>query len=168
MNQNTKKAAVKKYAEFKDLELDDLILKLIDGGYNEEESKEIAEAIKEPKESIKTVPLNELFSEKEDEELGEVIYDECDNWRAYKEAESKLVGLENRTYLECNAIGCFFTRVNKNGEKVEVLRGIKMVKGIIKETIIPTDSARRMNEQIFSKQSEESSKYYIAKDLVSC
>lgn len=168
MNQNTKKAAVKKYAEFKELELDDLILKLIAGGYNEDDSKEIAEAIKALEPEITTVPLTELFTEKKDEELGEVIYDECDNWKAYKEAESKLTGLENRTYLECNAIGCFFTRVNKNGEKVEVLRGIKMIKGVIKETIIPTDSARRMNEQIFSKQSEESSKYYIAKDLVSC
>ena len=168
MNQNTKKAAVKKNAEFKELELDDLILKLIDGGYNEDDSKEIAEAIKALEPEITTVPLNELFSESYDEELGESIYDESDNWKAYKEAESKLVGLENRTYLECNAIGCFFTRVNKNGEKVEVLRGIKMIKGVIKETIIPTDSARRMNEQIFSKQSEESSKYYIAKDLVSC
>jgi len=168
MNAKKKEKAVKDFAPFANLEIEELTAKLVEAGYDEE--KEIPEIIAELKGEKPTQTqkfgINELF-ETESEE-GEIVFAECDNWKQYQKEVSKLNGSKDIDYIKVNAVGCFRKKENSKGNKVPVMVGLKLVNGKVEcKTRINPQTAERLNSQIWNTNNLPScSIYYLVESLI--
>lgn len=168
MNAKRKEKAVKDFAMFAGQEV--IIEKLIEAGYNEDtEIQEIITAINQSVSGetvTKKINLSEL-NETEDED-GQIVFTECNNFKQYQKAIEKMNGSKMVDFIKVNAVGCFRTAINSRGEKVQRLVGIKTLKEKpLHKTKIDIHTANRLNAQIWNTNNlPECSIYYLVESLI--
>ena len=167
MNAKRKIKAVQDFAMFANLDSEQLTVKLVEAGYDEE--KEVPEIISELKsESVQTKKFNlqELFETEEED--GGLVYKECEAFKEYQKELSKIDASKQINFIKVNAVGCFRQILNSKAVAVPRLVGLKMNKDkVLHKTRIDKQTAERLNSQIWNTNNlPECSIYYLVESLI--
>jgi len=101
-----------------------------------------------------------------EDDVRKIKYDNK-NWRTYIEQERKLNGMSYFEFYKVKAVGIFDTTVDRNGNKVLVLKGIQVNGKPERKITIDANTARTMNDQIWNSQNnKDASVYYLYADAV--
>jgi hypothetical protein len=169
MNAPRKTKALKDFAEFAELEENELSVKLSEAGYSEAEISELIPSLKgEPKSEIVKFDPAEFVnvSTTDDDGFVELHFDNS-NWKAYKEIEKGLNGMIKHDFFTVLAHG-IFEKKDQNGQTINVLRGIKLKKDKpLSKTRIQLNLAREANQNIYNSPNVPNGiVYYLLADYV--